>query len=428
VEAGVAAGGANAVIDQLLARPTTGVADWAWPADQGNNDDHLRFLERLFELWAWNGSVVQERVSWILSGMVVAGLDGVLSSTEMRDHHNRLRSWPAAASYKSMLQEVANSATMQKYLNGIFSQPPHPNENLARELMELFSLGVTNPKTGADNYTETDIKEIARSLTGYRMDWTYYSVYFDDRYWDAGNKTFLGAARGAAKLPEVMNAIASHDSFKYFVPQRLYRELMGFDPSSSALDQMASVWGANGNMGALVEHIAHRPEFIADSTINNRVKSPVELIVSTIRVLGKVDLAPASVGFLSGIMRQLPTMPPDVSGWDGNWLHPSHLVVWSTIAYWLAWSDKGPAKDTSDAPTPPAQQNPTVRKLFAEGTRETAADMALKLAGLHNVSSQTRSAIDTYARHVAWQGDVWSYERACGVMQMVFISPEFLAN
>jgi hypothetical protein len=127
-------------------------------------------------------------------------------------------------------------------------------------------------------------------------------------------------------------------------------------------------------------------------------------------------------------MRQNPIDPPDVSGWDGAWLHPSHLVIWARFQYWFCWSDRGPQYDGTTDGTPPAKQNPTIRKLFAEATRATAADMALKLAGLHDVSTQTKAAIDAYAKHVAWSGDVWSFERACGVMQMVFDSPEFLVS
>jgi uncharacterized protein (DUF1800 family) len=428
VEAGVAAGGAAALVDALLSRPTTTQTDWQWPADLGDWEDQNRWLARLFQLWASSSGQVQERMSWILAGILVVGFNDSVQYPDLKEHHNRLRAWPSAASYKALLSEVANTGPMQKYLTGIFSESPHPNENLARELMELFSLGVTHPKTGADNYAESDIKEIARALTGYRMDWTTLAVFFDVNYWDTGSKTFLGAARGAAQLPAVMDAITAHDSFKYFIPKRIYRDLIGFDPSTTALNEMAAVWGASGNLKALVSHIAHRPEFLADATIGNKIKSPVELLVSAMKILGVQDLSEWYLGWSSGVLRQNPMDPPDVSGWEDAWLHPSHLVTWSRFQYWFCWGDRGPAADGTAEATPPARQNPTVRRLFAEATRTTAADMALRLAGLHDVSTQTRGAIDAYAKHVAWGGDVWSFERACGVMQMVFDSPEFLVN
>jgi uncharacterized protein (DUF1800 family) len=428
VEAGVAAGGALAVIDDLLSRPATTAASWAWPAAQGNNDDNTRLLTRMFELWGTGPAPVQERVSWILCGLLVTGLNGVVVYGDMKEHQSRLRGWPAAASYKALLHDVANTGPMQKYLTGIFSIPPHPNENLARELMELFSLGVTNPKTGAENYTQGDVEQIARALTGYRMNGTTGAVFYDAAFWDSGDKTFLGADRGAANLTGVIDAIAAHDSFSYFVPRRLYRELVGVDPSATALDEMAEVWGPSGDLKGLIAHIVRRPEFLDDATIGNRVKSPVDLLVSALRVLGKKDLSAASMGFLSGILRQLPIVPPDVAGWETSWLHPSHLVIWSHVSYWLSWSDRGPAKDGTSEATPLNQRNPGTRKLFAEATRETAADMALQIAGLHAVSAETRGAIDAFAKSLAWTGEPWTYERACGVMQLVFNSPEFLVN
>jgi uncharacterized protein (DUF1800 family) len=432
VDAAVSAGGAATLINNLLARPTTTQADWAWPTELPPDhpdawSNRNTWLTRLFELMARSPGQMQERVSWILAGLLVVGTNDSVQYADIKEHHNRLRAWPSAASYRALLEDVANTGPMQKYLTGVFSEPPHANENLARELMELFSLGVTHPKTGADNYLESDIKEIARSLTGYRMDWTTGAVYYDANYWDSGSKTFLGAARGAAKLPTVMTAIAAHDSFKYFVPKRMYRELIGYDPSNAALDEMASAWGASGNLNALISHIAHRPEFLADATIGNRVKSPVELLVSTIKTVGMQDLTDWSFDWTSYVMRQNPIDPPDVSGWDGAWLHPSHLVIWSRFSYWFAWADRGPEADGTADATPPAKQNPNVRKLFAEGTSATAMEMALSLAGLHDVSSQTKTAIDTFAKTSAW-GEGWSYYRACGVMQMVFNCPEFLVS
>jgi uncharacterized protein (DUF1800 family) len=429
VQAGVAAGGASKVIDQLLARPTTTLADWHWPKDQGVWQDETNWLTRLFLNWAQSPGQVQERVSWILTGLLVVGLNDVVQYADIRDHQLRLRNWKTSVTYKALLTSVATSAPMQKYLTNIFSVPPHPNENLARELMELFSMGVTHPKTGAKNYTETDIKEIARALTGYVMDWNTGAVSFKSANWDSGNKTFLGGNRGAAKLTDVINAILDKSTYKYFVPKRLYREFMGFDPSPAAMDEMAVVWGNPGNLNALVSHIVHRPEFLADATIGNRVKSPIELLVSQMRVLGVQNIDDWGVWWTSSLLRQNPMAPPDVSGWDNQWLHPTQIVVWARLNYWFTWHDNGPDKDgTSDA-TPPEKQNPTVRKLYAEATRSTAADMALQLAGLHDVSTQTRSAIDAYAKATDYgANEPWSYARACGVMQMVFDSPEFLVS
>jgi uncharacterized protein (DUF1800 family) len=417
VEAGVTAGGATAVVDDLLSRPATTEADWQWPVDQGTWEDQNSWVTRLFEVWAQSSGQLQERISWMLTGLLVVGPNDFVKYAELKEHQNRLRSWMLAPSYKSLLAEVTVSAPMQKYLTNVFSMPPHPNENLARELMELFSLGVTHPITGATNYTENDVKEIARSLTGYLMDWNTEKVYWDQNYWDSGTKSFLGAARGAAKLPEVISGVTSQDSYRYFVPKRIYTELTGLTPSNATLGELANVWGTDGDLKGLIAHIARRPEFLADTTVGNKIKSPVELIVSMLRVLQYPDAEQFSLTWVSWIMRQCPIVPPDVAGWDNRWLHPTHLVLWSNVAYWFCWSDDG-----TDAIVP-EKRNATVRRLFAEATSATAADLALKFAGLYDVSSQTRSAVSAYA-----STGPWNWYRACGTMQLVLDSPEFMVN
>lgn len=410
-------GGAAALVENLLARPETSQADWELPAELGDWEDGTRFISRLFELWAQSPGQVQERVSWILGGLLVVAATDFVQYPDLKDHQLRLRKWKSAGSYKALLQDVGNTGPMQKYLTGIFSMPPHPNENLAREIMELFSLGVTHPVTGAANYTENDIKEIARALTGYLMDWNTGAVFFDARFWDTGQKTFLGAPRGVAKIEEVINAIAAHDSFKYFVPKRIYKDLTGIEPSNATLGELASVWGPNGDMNALVAHIARRPEFFADATIGNRVKSPVELLVSALKVYGYQDVEQFSLSWVSWILRQNPLNAPDVNGWDNAWLHPTHLVVWANVNYWLSWADNG----TEDVPL--RQRNTTVRRLAAEATSATGGDLALKLAGLHDVSPQTRQAVNDYA-----SSGTWDYYRACSTIQLVLDSPEFLVS
>lgn len=428
VEAGVAAGGAAAVVEDLLGRSGTRPPTWEFPPDEGNWEETERFVTRLVTLWARSPSPLQERVSWILTGLLVAGGGDQIGYGDLRAHHELLRNWRNKPNYLNLLRDVAHSAAMQKYLTNVFSVPPHPNENLARELLELFSLGVTHPVTGAANYAESDIKEIARALTGYRMDWDTGEVFFDGEYWDGGDKSFLGAARGAANLDDVVTAVGAHDSFRYHVPNRIYRELIGVEPDASTLEVLARKWSTSGNLMALIRHIARRPEFLADATIGNRVKSPAELFATTVKVLDVDDVAHWSINWTSWLMRQHPMAPPDVSGWSNAWLHPTHLVLWSTISHWYSWHDTGPDKDGTEEATPPERQSKTIRRLYAEANRATAADRALELAGLHDVSPQTRGAIDAYAHASGWTNEPWTFWRACGVMQMTLNCPEFLVS
>jgi len=416
VTTGVARGGARAAIDDLLSRPTP-TTNWQWPGGTVN-DAAMTDATRQVELMATSYPQVRERVAWILQGILVIAWGEVIGPAEMETHLNTLRSWPGRT-YKDLLSTVVRSFGMQWYLSGIGSAPPHPNQNLARELMELFSLGVTDPRTSTANYTQTDVQEIARALTGYVVDWSTRQMTLQASSWDAGAKTFLGSARGPAGVSDVIDAVAAHPSFKHFIPHRLYVELVGLEPSAAALDALATVWGSTGDIGAVVAAIARRPEFVSDAAIRSRVKSPVELVVSTARVLGVSEFSHLSLWWVLTNLRQHPFMPPNVSGWPSGpaWLHAGTLVNWSGPVQWITFSDSG-------APDVPANlQLPTVRRLFAQGTSATGGDLALKLAGLYDVSSQTLSAVRAYAA-----SGTWDYPRAAATMCMVLQSPEFYVN
>lgn len=414
---GVAAGGPSAVIDDLLARPARPASDWRWPGGPSGTA-YEADATRLLELMSTSAAQLQERVAWILQGLLVVSWGEEVNAPEMETHLDNVRSWPGRT-YRAVLSDVVRSAAMQWYLSGAGSMPPHPNQNLARELMELFSLGVTHPRTGADNYTQTDVEQIARALTGFWGDWQTHVVSWQASTWDSGAKTFLGASRGAAGVDEVIAAIAQQSSYRYFLPRRLYRELVGLEPDGPTLDALAQVWGADGDISAVVAAIARRPEFTSDAAIRSRVKSPVELVVSTCRVLGVQEFSHLNLWWTLTQMRQHPFSPPNVKGWPSGsqWLHASQILNWSGPAQWITFSDAG------DSTVPPANQLPTVRRLAAEGSSTTGGALALQLAGLYDVSPQTLSAV----RDFAGAGS-WDYYRAATTLALVLQSPEFYVN
>lgn len=416
VEEGVAVG-PQALIEDLCARPATTEADWAWPVRTDWTEPRA-YKSRLFELMAESPCPVQERVSWILTGLVVIATGDHNSYPEMKAHFNLLRDG-ALHSYADLLADVTPSTGMQWYLDGINSSRTAPNENLARELCELFSLGITHPVTGAPNYSETDVREIARALTGYRFNWTTNQAYFDQTKWDGGSKTFFGQDRGPAKVAEVLAAIAAHPSFRYFVPRRLYRELVGLEPDASTLEALAQAWGSGGDLRVLVTAIARRPEFLSDGAIGARVKCPVELVVGAVRVLDLDDLERFSLDWQLSEMAQDVFRAPNVSGWPSGaaWLHAGHLIQWSKTLNNLCWGDNG------SADVPVARRCPTIRELFTTGSRQTGGDLALRLAGLWDVSPETQQAARDYVA-----AGSWTFQRACGLMNLVLASPEYLVN
>src|SRR5437763_9098957 len=146
IDNGVAAG-PQALIADLLSRPLTTPADWNFTTatdwvGQG------KFLGQQLRLMGIGANPVQERLAWILQGLVVVGIDGTVYFPDLVAHILRLRSDPFA-SYKQLLSDVTTMTGMMKYLSGYQNSRQHPNQNYARELMELFSLGITHPTMGA---------------------------------------------------------------------------------------------------------------------------------------------------------------------------------------------------------------------------------------------------------------------------------------
>jgi len=409
--------GPQALITNLLNRSLTTNSYWQLPA-MNTWEESVTFLNRLWTLMATSTNPLQERMAWSMMGTLVVAYTDTVHGPEMADHVKRLRGG-CLGSYHALLSSVVQSTPMQLYLSNVFSTAEHPNENLARELCELFSLGVTHPKSGAKNYIEGDVKEIARAITGYDFNWNTGQAFFDADYWDAGNKTVFGVNRGAAKFTEVLEAVRTHPSFGYYVPRRIYRLLTGLEPNAATLDQLAAAWGANGDLKALVSHIANRAEFLSDAAIRSRVKCPLELIIGAVRVLGLQSLDRFYFDWALTLMRQHPFEAPNVNGWpDGPaWLYAGQVMEWSGTINGLCFSDDGSAS------VPTAQRCPTVRQLFQQGSRTTGGDLALQLACLYDVSTETREALRDYANAGPWE--IW---RACGLMQLALSCPEFLLN
>lgn len=432
LDTGVAAGPA-ATISELLGRPMSVPTaaqpnPYGWPAGtdwQAVGQAHARQLELMAfgpttpgsGITAANYNPVQERLAWTFQGLlVVATIDSVYFA-DMVDHITLLRR-SMTGTYRTLLTNVSTRPGMLKYLTGYLNSVGHPNENYARELMELFAIGRTNLRTGAVNYGQADVREIARALTGWQYDWTTGKTRFAASQWDPGPKTFLGKARGPAKLADVIAALAAHPSWRFHVPARLYRELTGLAPTPAVLDALNPVWGTAGNIRAVTSAIARRPEFLSDQAIFARVKSPTELLVSAARLLGwPITAYDGNLAWSMGLMGQHSFQAPNVGGWfkGDQWLNTNTMIRWSDVAGWM--THRGLAWDGSIQST----INPGVQQVHSNSSAATAPGYVLHLAGLDNASPNTLAKLTDYA-----SSGPWTPGRAAGLLYLLVMSPEFL--
>jgi len=427
IDAGMAMG-TSALVDSLLARPLVPFASAGFPPATASTDANAM---REMELMAFGPSApgsaitspqynpVQERITWMLTGLVVCSQVDAVYIADVRDHLGLLRG-ALGSNYKQLLLSVSTRPGMLKYLTGHLNTKAHPNQNYGRELLELFSLGRVDAATGQTNYTQTDVVEISRALSGWTYNWGNGTTAFNASLWDSGPKTFLGAPRGAVGLPAVINAIAAHPAWKTYVPARIWKELTGFTATPAILTELAAPWGANGDLKALVTHIAHRPEFVSDQAIFNRTKSPVERMVAAVRLLQYPNLTTdGSIPWLMSLMAQSPLTPPNVSGWPkaDQWLNTTNLQVWCQTANMLAMRGFNWAGNVTGT------INPTVTQVHQSASSATAAGYVLDLAGLRPASPKTVSMLNDYAG-----AGPWTPYRAAGLLNLLLMSPEFLAN
>jgi uncharacterized protein (DUF1800 family) len=193
------------------------------------------------------------------------------------------------------------------------------------------------------------------------------------------------------------------------VPRRLYRQLIGFDPSDAALTNLASLWGANGDVRAVASAIVRSPEFLTPAAIGIRAKTPVELIVSGAKAL-RVDLGATDLGWqMNSFMNQHPFFPPNVSGWPSGklWLNAGVTMTWCSIVQAFAQTA---AQTNGGVPS----------RLLSSATPTTAAQVAARLCGVTDLTSATASALHSYAT-----GATWDVNRAAGTLALVLVSPEF---
>jgi uncharacterized protein (DUF1800 family) len=228
----------------------------------------------------------------------------------------------ATDNWLRLLIESGKDPAMLIYLDQAQSQKQHPNENYAREVMELFSLG-------EGHYTEHDIGEAARALTGWSLDRLDQKFIYRPGIHDDGVKTVLGLT-GNLSGEDFLAQIVKQPQSARFITAKLWNYFAGQPPTDELNDALAAVFRANGNNFKPFLRVMFRSEeFYGDDIVRNQVKSPVQWLIGSVKML-ECDLPPTLVSY--GMLRQLGQdlfAPPNVKGWDGGitWITTNTLLT-----------------------------------------------------------------------------------------------------
>jgi uncharacterized protein (DUF1800 family) len=222
--------------------------------------------------------------------------------------------------FRDLMIAEAKHPAMLSFLDAGVNVKGAPNENFAREIMELFTMGV-------GNYTEKDIREAARAFTG----WNYVDLEFvvNKAQHDDGSKTFLGKT-GSFDGVDVIDIILQQPVTARFIAGKIYRYFVRQDLSPEIQNRLGDVLrNANYNLAPLLETIFLSRDFYSPASVGTQIKSPVQLAISTYRKLGLQD-APGVPDFniATGTLGQRLFAPPTVAGWaEGrSWITPGLLL------------------------------------------------------------------------------------------------------
>src|ERR1043166_7606202 len=228
----------------------------------------------------------------------------------------------ANGSWITLLNEVTRDPAMLIWLDQTQSRKAHPNENYAREVMELFTLG-------EGHYTEQDVTEAARAFTGLVYDRLNQESIFRPFIHDRGNKTVLGRS-GALSASDVLDQIVAQPQAARFICSKLWNFFAGQPPSLELADSLAALFREAGNtFKPVLRAIFRSAGFYEPGVVRNQVKSPVQWLIGSLRMLER-DL-PQPV-FASNLLQNLGQdlfAPPNVKGWDGglSWITTNNLLA-----------------------------------------------------------------------------------------------------
>ena len=298
------------------------------PPNQGSPDARKAFFERsrkmIFHLnldWLMMMSssehAFREKMTLFWHGHFASTSNNAFL---VQQQHNLLKK-NALGNFKDLLHAVSKDAVMLQYLNNQQNRKHAPNENFAREVMELFTIG-------RGNYSEQDIREAARAFTGWGFNGEGKFV-FRRRIHDAGLKTILGKT-GYFNGDDVLTILLQQKQTAFFLTDKIYRFFVNEETPNERVRLLAEeFYDSKYDIQKLMRRIFTAPWFYDDSNIGCKIKSPVELLVSAIMHF-QLDLgnAEAMVG-IQKLLGQILFRPPNVSGWPAGkqWIDASTLML-----------------------------------------------------------------------------------------------------
>ena len=288
----------------------------------------------------------------------------------------------ALGSFKDLTQAILMDPAMMLYLDTQSSKKGKPNENFAREVMELFTLG-------EGNYTEQDVHEAARAFSGYYLNKGSGKVAHDKRQWDSADKTIFGKT-GPFNGKDVIGLIFEKKEAARFMVKKLWEFFVYENPSDAAIESLSvSFQRSDFQVAPLLRDIFLSKEFYTESAIRSQIKSPIQYLIE---LLKQLEITDPSTGFVVSAQQQLGQvlfMPPNVAGWDWGqaWINTNTLLTRYNIAGFVTKGTGGDeksmdttkvksfGKDSKDKRMGRAWYGPNYKEIAPHPLREIPSDL-----------------------------------------------------
>jgi uncharacterized protein (DUF1800 family) len=278
------------------------------------------FLDRMIQTPA----PLQEKMTLFWHGHFTSAYQKGIPAAAMADQNDLFRT-NALGNIRDLTLKVSQNPAMLRYLDNAQNVRAHPNENYARELMELFTLGI-------GNYTETDVRESARSFTGWSIDRDYAFQDYPARH-DDGSKTFLGRT-GDFNGRDIVEIIFSQPASERWFAQKLLNFFVYSEPEPALIDALAALIRKNDfNLQPVMSALLRSNVFYSSRAYRALVKSPVQFVVGSYQLFGIRQSDLVALGALRR-MGQVLFFPPNVKGWDGGaaWLNSQTVLTRENFA------------------------------------------------------------------------------------------------
>ncbi len=262
---------------------------------------------------------LEEKLVLFWHGHFTSGYREVKSSKALHLQNQTLRK-NASGDFREFLFDITEDPAMILYLNTQQNRKGKPNENYARELLELFTMG-------PGNYTEQDIKEAARAFTGISIDVEAGETVYRSQQHDFGEKTFLGRT-GQLEPADIIDTILEQEVTAEFIARKAWSFFAYDNPEDAIIKALGGVLRDNDyQLKPMLRAMFMSDAFYSERALFTNIKSPVELLIGTLRMLEIEPHDTTAMNIGLRMMGQSLMQPPNVKGWDGGatWITSSTL-------------------------------------------------------------------------------------------------------